>query len=142
MDIPCPNYEVCESLMDPRMRTCGNCSFRRIVLKKNDLLSFKDDIECPVCLDTKRGLQGLNCNHYVCIDCFKECHKCGDDDQSAQPPFPYDSNIEEDYDENPEKYDGDPIIKVWEDCMSVYCKEKEDEYETRSNLRLCPLCRK
>ena len=139
-DINCPNFEVCESLMDPRMRTCSSCAFRRIVLKSKDVLVFADNIECPVCLEVNRGVQNPRCVHFICIDCYKECNWIKDisDDQ---PPFPYNSTVEEDYDEHPEKYDSDPIIQVWRACMETYLDEIDEYNESRRNLRLCPVCR-
>jgi len=54
---------------------CGNCAFRRIVNSKKDILTFEDNIECPVCLETKRGVTNINCDHCVCVDCFREMHR-------------------------------------------------------------------
>ncbi len=139
MDVPCPNFEVCESHMDSQMRTCGNCAFRRIVQSKKDILTFKVNVECPVCLECKRGVTNINCDHYVCIECFKELHKYESGDNP--PPFPYDEMTEEDYDENPEKYENDTIINVWLDCCKVYYDEIDVKYYERNNLRICPLCR-
>ena len=121
MDVPCPNFEVCDGRMDSQLRTCGNCAFRRIVLHKKDILTFTDDIECPLCLECKRGVTNINCDHYVCIECFRELHKFESADDP--PPFPYDVMIEEDYDENPEKYENDTIINTWLDCCKVYYNE-------------------
>ena len=121
MDVPCPNFEVCDEYMDPRMRTCIHCSFRRIVNSKKDILTFKDNIECPVCLETKKGVTNINCDHYVCIDCFHEMHRYIEDGEG--PPFPYDETIEEDYDNNPDKYENDPIINTWLDCYETHYNE-------------------
>ena len=140
MDTPCPNFEVCDGYRDPRMSACIHCVQRRIFGHKKDILTFKDDIECPVCLECKRGVTNINCDHYVCIDCFIEMHHYFIQDEN-HPPFPYDEATEEDYDENPEKYENDPIIKTWLDCCEVYCNEIDKKNDERRNLRLCPLCR-
>ena len=139
MDINCPNFEVCESLMDPRMRTCSSCAFRRIVLKSKDVLVFADNIECPVCFDVKRCVQNVRCSHFICIDCYKECHR--ELDLEDQPPFPYGSDTEEDYDADPTKYDEDPIIQTWQACMETFFDECQKFNQSRANLRLCPVCR-
>jgi hypothetical protein len=57
------------------------------------------------------------------------------------PPFPYNEEIESDYDENPEKYLNNPAIKTWLECQQVYFREVDEENAKRQNLRLCPVCR-
>lgn len=139
MDVRCPNFEVCDGRMDSQLRTCVNCTFRRIVRHKKDILTFADDIDCPVCLECKRGVMNINCDHYVCIECFRELHKVESEDDP--PPFPCDAMIEEDYDENPEKYENDTIINTWLECCKVYYNEVDKKYHERLNLRVCPICR-
>ena len=139
MDVPCPNFEVCDGYRDPQLRTCGNCTFRRIVNKKKDILTFKDDIECPVCLECKREVTNINCDHYICVDCFREMHRYIEDGEG--PPFPGDETTEEDYNNNPEKYENVPSFKKWLDCCETYYDEIDKKNDERQNLRLCPLCR-
>jgi hypothetical protein len=43
--------------------TCGE------ILKKID--TIVDDFECPVCLENKKALEMPQCNHKVCLDCYK-----------------------------------------------------------------------
>ena len=138
--VPCPNSEVCDGYMDPRMRTCMHCASRRILNSKKDILTFSDNIECPVCLECKRGVTNINCDHYVCVDCFQEMHYYFEFDN--QPPFPYNKTIEEDYDNNPEKYENNPVIQNWIELCNTYNDEIDKKNDDRRNLRLCPLCRK
>jgi hypothetical protein len=125
-EVPCCNFEVCENYVFPDSKCCSTCVFRRIIQKKKDILTFQDDIECPVCFEVKRGVTNINCEHYICIDCFKKCHSLPEEEVLS---FPFD---DEEYDEN------HPDIKTW-----IHSCEKYDKkiYETK-NLRLCPICRK
>ena len=34
------------------------------------ILEISDNIECPICLEYKKGVSQPNCNHFTCIDCF------------------------------------------------------------------------
>ena len=133
----CLNFEVCNGETDPQLEVCPNCTSRRIFDKK-DKLTFKNDIECPICLEVKRGVTNINCEHYICIDCFKTCHWIPEEEI---PPFPFDREKEEDYDENPEKYENDPAIKTWLDCSETCYREWCEKVVERQNLYLCPICR-
>lgn len=138
--IPCPNFEVCDGRMDPSLLTCGECTFRRLAHNKKQILKFKDGHDCPVCLEENvRCVQNINCDHYICIECFKNCHKLANENDN-QPPFPT-SIDEEDYDNNPDKYDDNPIIQAWRDCCETHCNEIDKINYERKNLRVCPICR-
>ena len=118
-----------------------HCTSRRILNGKKDVLKFKDGEECPVCLEENvRCVQNINCDHYICIECFKKCHHWIVEDDN-QPPFPYSQEVEEEYDEDPEKFEDDPIIRTWQDCMTTYYDEIDTANRVNSNLRLCPVCR-
>jgi hypothetical protein len=137
----CPNFEACGGCKDPSLLTCSDCTFRCLVNKKKRILKFEDGHDCPVCLEENvRCVQNINCDHYICITCFKKCHHWDVPDDN-QPPFPYSREIEDEYDEDPEKFRDDPIINVWQDCMATYFDEIDEKNDSRSNLRLCPVCR-
>ena len=59
---------------------------------------IKDNIECPICLQTKMGITQAKCKHYLCFDCFRRC-QYGDEsfDKENEPIFPYDEEIESKY---------------------------------------------
>jgi hypothetical protein len=139
-DVACPNFEVCDGVMDPQLRTCSNCTWRSLDNKNKRLLKFDDGQDCPICLDENvRCVKNINCDHYRCIGCFKTCHELANEDNP--PPFPSSVCDEEDYDNDPEKYDDNPIIQVWRDCCAVYYSEIDKINYERKNLRVCPLCR-
>jgi hypothetical protein len=35
------------------------------------ILEFIDNHECAICMETKRCVSQPKCNHFICIDCFK-----------------------------------------------------------------------
>lgn len=72
-DQKCPNFEVCFKMMDPRLKVCSGCFWRF----KNQVLEFKENMECPVCLDTKKCVKFRKCSHFVCVSkCFPRLDKC------------------------------------------------------------------
>ena len=96
--IKCKNYELCESVL-PRWwfeckgnYLCTNChmlfgtwKFQGQEYKTGKgILEISDNLECPICLEeNKRGISQPNCEHTLCIDCFKRCHygKDGKDEE-------------------------------------------------------------
>ena len=97
-DIKCLNYIVCTNkLFVWECKTDGICSSCIGIFTKK--LNFIENIECPICFEIEKGVQQLDCNHYVCIKCFKRSHVF--DWDSKQPPFPYPSDIEDEYEQNP-----------------------------------------
>jgi|APCry1669192806_1035432.scaffolds.fasta_scaffold71543_2 hypothetical protein len=62
----CSNFDICKNFVESRMY-CIDCSYKK--RKK-----YKDDIECPICLEVKQHGIANNCEHYICIDCFNKCH--------------------------------------------------------------------
>jgi hypothetical protein len=84
--IKCKNYEVCDAVLPKwwweckNSYLCSNCdmmfgtwtngTYKNI---GKGVLEIRDCIECPVCLENKKGISYPRCNHFVCIDCFKKC---------------------------------------------------------------------
>jgi len=149
--IKCKNYELCETALpkwwwDCKCRyLCTNChmlfgswdwSKDDILVKGKGILEFKDNIECPICYETKKGISQPRCDHYVCIDCFKRLHY-----GPPSPRFPY-PDIEEEYcddEDNPkwEKYR--PLIKKYDKDYDDW--EANQACRNEKNLELCPICR-
>ena len=90
--IKCKNYELCETVL-PKWwfeckgnYLCTNChmlfgtwKFKTQQYKTGKgILEISDNLECPICLDKKRGISQPNCNHTLCIDCFKKCYEYGE----------------------------------------------------------------
>ena len=150
---PCKNFEFCDGMQpfqwcgegghpnsyldsggDPDL--CVNCA---VMFRKE--LVFKNEVECPVCFETKRGITLPNCEHVICIQCFRDCYYGKYD----EPDFPYSKDIEEEYEEyggldyTPRSFiDKYPLINEYEgECNRRY--DRQDEM-TSVNSR-CPLCR-
>lgn len=82
--IKCKNYELCEAVL-PKWwfeckgnYLCTNCHMMFGTWGKSHtgkgILKISNDFECPICLENKRGISQPNCDHTLCIDCFKQCH--------------------------------------------------------------------
>jgi hypothetical protein len=152
--IKCKNYELCEELLPKWWFECkGNylCSNCHMMFGTWDeshtgkgILEISDDLECPICLENKRGISQPNCEHTSCIDCFKRCYY-GNDDTENEPIFPYPDNIEDEYykeQDNPKWETDFPLIKIHNEEWNKWEDEKSHIYSNEENLRTCPLCRK
>lgn len=155
--IKCKNYELCEQVL-PKWwfnckgnYLCTNCHMNfgtwKLYGKEyktgKGILEISDNIDCPICLEKKRGISQPNCDHMLCINCFKRCYY-GNDDTENEPPFPY-PNIEDEYyeDQDNQKWETDyPLIKIYNEEWSKWDAERIQKYENEKNLRKCPLCRK
>lgn len=145
--IKCKNYEICECILPnwwfecKGKYLCTNCDMQ--FGNDKGILEIKDNIECPICLEEKKGICQPKCDHYLCIDCFKRCYY-GDDSKEGEPSFPYPDIEEEYYDdqENP-KWDNEyPLIEIFNLCHNDWDDERIAKYEKEIYLRICPLCRK
>jgi hypothetical protein len=97
-------------------------------------LEFADDVDCCICLEHKRGVSQFNCDHFLCIGCFKRVYY---GDQSGEPTFPYSDDRD-----NP-KWDIEyPLIKKYEKDSDAWDEAQEENYESEESIRRCPLCRK
>ena len=151
--IKCKNYELCDSVL-PKWWfeckgnwLCTNChkSFGTWGESHTGkgILEISDNLECPICLEKKRGISQPNCEHTICINCFKRCYY-GDDDTENEPKFPY-LDIEDEYYENPEnpKFDNDyPLIKKYNEDWNKWDDNNQNKYNNEENLSKCSLCRK
>jgi hypothetical protein len=145
--IKCPNYLVCGALEPQRILwcyhgTCHNCHWMcGEKFGGKGALKFTKETECPICMDTKTCVEGLRCEHNICVDCFKRCHY---GDHKPQPQFPYSREIEDKYDETSRdaRWLGDPLIAKWKADWVQYERDEEFTYRKEASLRVCPLCRK
>tara|TARA_B100002051_G_C16114442_1_gene336851 strand:+ start:209 stop:451 length:243 start_codon:yes stop_codon:yes gene_type:complete len=48
------------------------------------ILEISDNLECPICLEIKRGISLPNCEHTLCIDCFKRCYYGKDEEDENE----------------------------------------------------------
>ncbi len=153
----CKNYEVCGTVLPDwwwdckSQYVCSGCDmmFGTWGNKEGDVhqtgkgeLGFADNIECPVCLEVKRGVTYPNCDHYICIKCFKRCFY---GDKSGRQPFPYPSEVMDEWEndrDNPRWDIEYPLIKPWDEADTAWLDNHELQYEKEEHLRQCPLCRK
>jgi len=143
--IKCKHYEICECVLPTwwfeckHNYLCTNCH-----MMFGHELTMSDNSECGICLETKRGVSQPNCDHVVCIDCFKRCYY-GDNDESEMPLFPYPKDVEDEYDNDMEnsKWEIDyPLIAVYNEEFNTWYDNRRNKYETEKYLRCCPFCRK
>lgn len=151
--IKCKNFELCESVLPmwwfecKGNYLCSNCEMNFGTWGDTHvgkgILETKDQIECPLCFECKKGISQPRCEHFVCIDCFKRCHY-GDNDRRGEPIFPYPEIAEEydgEYDEiiTETKY---PLIRPYHEEWNNWNDVLQLKYESEEYLRVCPICRK
>ena len=126
----CPNYIYCGKEDPEWYMDChgGRCLMCNMTFNKD--LVFGGEMECPICLEVKESVQRANCSHSVCIDCFKESFRT---EFLPQPECPYDD--QEDLPEN------DPRVMEYNLLYDFWEHSERCEWERRSHLRCCPLCR-
>jgi len=154
--IKCKNYELCESVLPEWWFECkgnylctnchmmfGTWKFQGQEYKTGKgVLDISDNVECPICLEVKRSISQPNCEHTVCIDCFKRCHYGGVPEN--EPKFPY-PDIEDEYgdDEENSKWANDyPLIKKYNEDWNKWDDERIQKNSKEAYLQKCPLCRK
>jgi len=95
--IKCKNYELCGTVL-PKWwygckgkYICTNChmSFGTWGSGANartgkGVLEISNNVECPICFETKKGISYPRCEHTVCIDCFKICMWGDDSEQNLR----------------------------------------------------------
>jgi hypothetical protein len=155
--IKCKNYELCNTVLPDWWYECKghyictNCDIlfgtwghgENTHYGKGELI-FSNNLECPICLQNKRCVSQPRCEHFACLNCFKRCYFLDQSDDGA-PEFPYDSEIEEEYNENPDdpKWDINyPLIEEYNEMWNAWDDAKREKYDNENYLRVCPLCRK
>ena len=144
MMVRCKNYELCSGYNylcsggEPKL--CTNCA---MMFRKG--LLFKDNVECPICFETKRAITQPNCEHMVCIQCFSDCYY----GIFNEPEFPYSKGIEKKYIRLCCKSDSGQAHKSFLDKYPLIYKYEEEytrrldkQEETKLLNSRCPLCRK
>ena len=143
--IKCKNYKICGETELPSWwfeckgnYLCTNCD---VLFGK--ILEITDNIECVICLENKLGLTYLNCEHTLCIECFKRCYY-GDESREGEPVFPY-PEIENEYfddDMNPKWNIEYPLIKQYNDEWNAWDDERDQKRLNEQYLLKCGVCRR
>jgi hypothetical protein len=151
--IKCKNYAFCETGLPEwwfdckRKYICTNCDMLYgtwgTTHKGKGELVLNKNIECPICFENNLGVTLPNCEHAICIDCFKRCHNYGD--KFEEPEFPY-PDIDDEYyaDEDNLKWNNDdyPLLKGFKDEYNKWEHEYEEGSKNENYLKYCPICRK
>jgi len=141
--IKCKNYIICETVLPMWWYECkGHYECTSCCVMRFGVLNSIENVECPICFEIKIGISQPNCEHTLCIECFKRCYY---GEEIEGPRFPYSDEIWNEYDEDQdnEKWDIEyPLIKTWNQECNQIENNKILQYENESHLRLCPLCRK
>ena len=141
----CPNFLVCGSIVPEWLLLCkrGRCVHCDMMFGK--IMEFSEvPEECPVCLETATCVNLINCDHKMCVSCFKRC--CDGPPKSPEPPFPY-PELEDEYFDgigntpaNPMFYD--PLVVKYNRDWNAWDDAWNTSYSREKSLRKCPLCRK
>lgn len=84
--IKCPNYLLCGVIAPQWVYNChnGRCGNCNISFGK-DLTFKQSQEECGICLENKSSFVQLPaCNHFICVECFRECYWPKNND--GEPP--------------------------------------------------------
>jgi len=141
--INCKNYEVCDGVLPKWWFECKGCYLCiNCLISGTGVLETTENLECPICLEIKRGIKLPKCSHQICIECYKRCYH-GQGNTEGEPSFPY-PEIEDEYDEdqtNSRWLTDYPLIKVFNEELNKWDDDKEEKYANEEYLRTCPLCR-
>jgi hypothetical protein len=151
--IKCKNFEICEDILPKWWYDCKGCyictncdiqfgTWEGTGVRRTGkgVLPVVDNVECPICLEVKRSITQPNCEHTLCIECFKRCYY-----GAEGPIFPYSEEIEDEYyrdRENGKWKDYHPLIDKWEIDCEKWEENRIEREESEEHLRKCPICRK
>jgi hypothetical protein len=144
--IACPNVKVCGDRSPAWYLRChgGRCHGCKMNLGK-DLTFPAEDQECPICFETKPSVVQPNCDHSVCIECFKRMRVDGPP-RTGEPQFPYPDREDEYFDHDPfqppHPLETDPLVIRFHRDHERWEEEWSQRRAAEENLRKCPLCRK
>ncbi len=147
----CRNYKVCTTVLPPdHFEREGNyiCTSCKILFGTwegqtgKGELDFEDNVECPICTETKECVSYPRCDHKVCIGCFTRAWY-GELDLENEPEFPF-PGIEDEYckNSNDPKWDEHRgLIHQFEVDYNYWEEARAAKYEEEEYLRKCPICR-
>lgn len=153
--VKCPNYILCDSVhpqwvADCNFGSCANCAIMSVHVVE------MGELECPICIDTVLCIKQRNCDHHICLTCWKRCdyeihfdsslHRChcGDPDEVNEPEFPYSAETEDAYydrEMNDHTWSEDELIIAYNNAWNEWDEARGRKRDNEENLRLCPICR-
>lgn len=138
--IKCPNYVLCldilpQVILDCNEGTCMNCAVAGVSIEEKPS-------ECRICHTITNCISSSDsCEHLMCPDCYRfSMWNCK---HYFNAEFPYPQHIENEYDEDEdnEKWDKNPIIKVWKNQLQDVCDAAnfivESVIEEASECQIC-----
>lgn len=158
--IKCKNYILCGEVLPNWWYECKggylctNCDIMfgtwgnqesGIYHTGKGVLSVMEAVECPICLEINKGISNPNCDHTLCIKCFKRCYY---GENKKMPPFPYSENIENEYDNIDDGEDleifinNHPLIRSWNEECNRLNNIELNQYANEKYLHKFPICRK
>jgi hypothetical protein len=138
--VKCDNFLVCGEVLPKHLIDHNDfCVSFQCKLSFGKLV-FTDNIDCPICFEVKMGVKQINCDHKICIDCFKRCHY--GIHYIPQPVFPYSREIEDEWFNGDPRWVNDALIKKYEKECELYELTIDETYEKEASLRICSICRK
>lgn len=143
--VKCPNFALCGDISPQWYLRChgGRCVRCKTWFEK-DLTFPQEDLDCPICLETKPCVVQPNCTHVVCIECFKRMRVDGPP-PIGQPQFPYPDREDEYFDHLPlqprHPLDSDPLVVKYHRDYERWEEERGRQWIAEEHLRKCPMCR-
>ena len=143
--IKCPNFMVCGDIAPMWYFQCCHGTCRNCDMMFGKKLDLKEDPEeCPVCIEIAPAVVQPNCQHSVCINCFKRCWYGAA--RNDEPRFPYPDREDEYFDYEP-SYEvhplyTDPLVVKYHADWNRWDDDWNAKRATEGHLRKCPLCRK
>jgi hypothetical protein len=140
--VKCPNFAVCGEIGPQWYFNChrGWCWSCKDKFGKT-LTFLEEPAECPICTEVGSCVVQPNCNHSICITCFKRTRIDGPP-REPQPPFPYpDRDDEYNSLDAPAELLRDPLVLAWNTQLEHQDLERSMRYQAEEYLRKCPLCR-
>ena len=150
MSSMCPNHAVCGSdyrdVSDSDDGYCDTCTH----LWLNALRQTHETFSCPGCQQLTHHGAAKTCDHWLCISCFRRVwfqNTDLDEEHEGEPPFPYDEDIQEEYERNPShlKWDGyyQYQIDIWKRAWLLWYDGKKEERERLNAMTFtCQFCQR
>ncbi len=132
--IKCPNFRLCSNASPQWVLFChgGRCGNCNICFGCN--LTFTDKAEeCVVCMEDKTTFIKWQCQHDLCVDCFRENHGWGKRNHELFIRDPKIYTLEE---YNIIRAEEAKLEKSEEDNIEAESSDKRPEY-----IGKCPICR-
>lgn len=69
--LKCPNNIICNNNISSDIELCLDCNMLFGTWRGNRGILDQKNTTCPICTKDSLCVTRPNCNHFICIDCFK-----------------------------------------------------------------------